>query len=42
MMWEVFNLVDGIPVFRTRWKLLAKLVAWWKGLDYEREGDGWL
>lgn len=41
IMWEVFK-ADGQPVVRTRFKLLARLWAWWLEADYAREGDGWL
>jgi len=41
-MWEVFNTKCGTPISRHRFRLVAKLVAWLTGLDYERENEGWL
>ena len=41
MMWEVFNPKDGYPVMITRFKWAARLVAWVKGIDYEKQGKGW-
>ncbi len=43
MVWEVFSATDGVPVFRTRWRWMAYIVARMRGgdSDYEREGAGW-
>ena len=41
MKWEVFDPKDGIPVVVTRFKWVAKFIAWVDGLDYAPEGEGW-
>lgn len=41
-MFEVFDPTDGIPVYRTRWRWVAKLLAKLRGMDWEREGAGWI
>lgn len=41
-MFEVFNPVDGIPVFRSRFEILARIVSRLAGLDYAKAGEGWL
>ena len=46
-MYDVFDPSNGRPVFVTRWRLLARLIArlphgrYPGGLDYERCGEGW-
>jgi hypothetical protein len=40
--WEVFNPVDGEPLYAFRSRFLARLVSWWFGLDFELEGQGWI
>jgi len=40
--YEVFNPIDGKPIFTTRLRWLAKLVAWWKKLDFAEQGEGWI
>ena len=42
MMWEVFNPKDGVPVVITRFKGAAKFIAWMEGLDYAKQGEGWV
>lgn len=42
MKWEVFNTRDGKPIARFRFRFMAWLVSQLTGLDYEREGEGWL
>ncbi len=39
--WEVFDAIDGLPVYTVRYEWVARLLSWWHGLDYEREGVGW-
>jgi hypothetical protein len=41
-MYEVFWPRSGRLCFRTRYRWLAALAAWYLGLDYAREGEGWL
>lgn len=47
MVYEVFRPVTGHTIYRTRFRLLARLVArllhdrFAGGLDYDREGEGW-
>ena len=42
-MWEVFNARDGVPVFTTRWRTVARVVAMLLGreFDYAKSGEGW-
>ena len=42
MMWEVFTPKDGVPVVITRFKWAAKFIAWMEGLDYAKQGEGWV
>jgi len=39
--WEVFDPKHGHPIYTTRWEVVARILSWWHGLDYEREGVGW-
>ena len=39
--WEVFPWRTGVPVYRVRWRWLARLLSRGHGLDYAREGEGW-
>lgn len=41
-MWEVFAPRDGVPVLITRFRVVARVVAWYRGLDFARVGEGWL
>ncbi len=43
-MWEVFNPVDGKPVFMCESELIARIVCWWYGphYDYGLIGEGWV
>jgi len=40
-MYEVFDPRNGTPVYTVRSRLLARLLSWWIGGDYERPGVGW-
>ena len=40
-MFEVFDPRDGVPLWTVRWKLVARFLAWFWGLDYARTGEGW-
>lgn len=46
-MWEVFHATNGMPVFVTRYRWVAKAVTRifdWRcggGHDYARTGEGW-
>ena len=41
-MWEVFVWSDGAPIWRLHWRWLARLISRVHGLDYARDGEGWL
>ncbi len=41
-MWEVFKPVTGQTVYLTRFETVARVVAWFRGLDYNRQGMGWI
>jgi hypothetical protein len=41
-MWEVFDPVNGVPVWTTRWLVMARVVAWVRGLDWAKTGEGWV
>ncbi len=41
--WEVFDPRDGVPVFATRFRFVARLICHFRRrLDYARRGDGWV
>lgn len=42
MRYEVFDPRNGEAVYRFRLLAVARLVAWWTGLDYAKEGEGWV
>jgi hypothetical protein len=41
-MWEVFRPMNGRPVYTTKYKTVASVVAWLINADYEKAGEGWL
>lgn len=41
-MWEVFDPRVGVPVFCTRFECVARVVAWYRGLDWARAGEGYV
>ncbi len=41
-MYEIFKPRDGKPVFKTRRRWLANLIAWWIKGDFAMEGEGWM
>lgn len=41
MIYEVFDPTDGVPLFSTRWRWLARLVAKVRHLDWAAAGEGW-
>jgi hypothetical protein len=43
LMYEVFDPRDGAPLYRVRWRWMAKLLTrFMKGTDYNRINEGWL
>ena len=42
MYYEVFDPTDGVPIYRMRWRWVAKIVAKMTGNDWALEGDGWI
>jgi hypothetical protein len=40
-MFEVFDPYDGTPLFRFRFRLLARATSWLLGLDWNEAGGGW-
>jgi hypothetical protein len=41
-MIEVFDPRDGVPVYKTRFRFMAWLIAKLYKLYYAKEGEGWL
>lgn len=40
--WEVFNPVDGIPIYSVPFAFIAAIIVRFSNkLDYERTGKGW-
>lgn len=39
-MWEVFRPVSGYPIVKTRYRVVARLVAWCLDCDYTLEMGG--
>jgi len=41
MKWEVFNPVDGIPIYSVPFAWIARLIVHFsRNLDYEKKGEG--
>lgn len=40
-MYEVFDPTNGVPLYRVRWRWVARVIARIVGLDWAREGEGW-
>lgn len=42
-MWEIFNIKTCAILRKTRFRLIAFLICRkYSGLDYAREGEGWI
>ena len=41
-MFEIFDPRIGTPIYTTHYEWVAKLLAWWHGLDYAAPHEGWL
>ncbi len=41
-MYDVFNPTTGRTVRRTRYRVLARFLAWKWRMDWTTEGSGWL
>lgn len=41
-MYEVFDCVDGIAVYSTKYKCIAMLLAWVIGMDYNLKSMGYV
>lgn len=42
MKYEVFNPQNGIAIFTTRSRIIARLVAWSMRADYAQQFTGWI
>lgn len=41
-MYEVFNPINGIAVYSTKYKCIAMLLAWATHMDYNIKGMGYI
>ena len=41
VVYEVFDPTDGLPLYRTRFAIVARIIAKVRGLDWAAQGDGW-